>query len=165
MERWLLLRPVTLGDTGSHVKLSSLDITIVGESWACRGFFAAGGQTQWFSQFKVDSMCLPMFPHCGSFGIGPRRPLPYAKLSGTNPEIGTCRGNFSVWQPNDRDRAPPVQGYGQRNSWLVESMKKLSRRQSWGINLRDCQLVAWLLGALQVLCWLKSFHGKCLSPG
>ena len=30
------------------------------------------------------------------FSIGPRRPLPYAKLSGTNPKIGTCRGNFSI---------------------------------------------------------------------
>jgi len=46
------------------------------------------------SLFKVDSICLPMFPHCGSLSIGPRRLLPYAKLSGSNPEIGTCRGNF-----------------------------------------------------------------------
>jgi len=35
-------------------------------------------------------------PHCGSFSMGPCRPLPYAKLNGTNPEIGTCRGNFSI---------------------------------------------------------------------
>jgi len=58
--------------------------------------FAVCGQTNWLSQFKVDSICLPMFPHCGSFSIGLCRALPYAKLSGTNPEIGTCRGNFSI---------------------------------------------------------------------
>jgi len=56
-------------------------------------FFAAGGQTNGFSQFKVDSVCLPTFPHCGSFSIAPHRPLPHAKLNGTKPEIGTCRGN------------------------------------------------------------------------
>jgi len=37
-----------------------------------------------------------MFPHCGSFSIGPRGPLPNAKLSDTNPQIGTCCGNFSI---------------------------------------------------------------------
>jgi len=61
-----------------------------------RGFFAAGGQTNGFSQFKADSIFLPMFPHCGSFSIGPLRPLPHAKLSSTNLKIGTCRVNFSV---------------------------------------------------------------------
>ena len=45
---------------------------------------------------QVDSICLPIFLHCGSFSIGPCRPLPYAKLSGTNSEIGTCRGNFTI---------------------------------------------------------------------
>ena len=61
-------------------------------------FFAVCGQTNGLSQFKVDSICLSMFPHSGSFSIGPCRPLPYAKLSGTNPETGTCRGNFSINQ-------------------------------------------------------------------
>jgi len=51
------------------------------------------------------------------------------------------------------DRATPgVQGYGQRNSWLVESMKELSRQQPLDVNFRDCQLEAWLLGHLQVVC-------------
>jgi len=59
-------------------------------------FFAVGGQTNGFSQFKVDSICFPTFSHCGSFSIGPLRPLPHAKLSGTNLKIGTCRVNFSV---------------------------------------------------------------------
>jgi len=91
-----------------------------------------------------------MVPHCGSFSIGMRRPLPYAKLSGTNLKIGTCCVKFSVLQSNGGDRAPPgVQGYGQRNSWLVESMKELSRQQSLDMNFRDCQLEAWVLGALQ----------------
>jgi len=58
--------------------------------------FAVCGQTNGLSQFKVDSICLPMFPHCVSFSIGLCRPLPYAELSGTNQEIGTCRGNFSI---------------------------------------------------------------------
>jgi len=48
-------------------------------------FFPAGAQTNGFSQFKVDSICLRTFPHCGSFIIAAaRRPLPHAKLSGTN---------------------------------------------------------------------------------
>jgi len=59
-------------------------------------FFAVCCQTNGLSQFKVDSICLPMFPNCGSFSIGPCRALPYSKLSDTNPEIGTCRGNFSI---------------------------------------------------------------------
>ena len=58
---------------------------------------------------------------------------------GTNLKIGTCR----VKQSNGRDRAPPgVQGYGQGNSWLVESMKELSRQQSLDMDFRDCQLRA-----------------------
>jgi len=52
---------------------------------------AAGDRTDGFSHFKVDSICLRMFPHCGFFNIGP---LPYAKFSGTNQEIGTCVGTF-----------------------------------------------------------------------
>ena len=32
--------------------------------------FATGGQTNGFSQFKVDSICLLMFLHCGAFSIG-----------------------------------------------------------------------------------------------
>ena len=76
--------------------MSILNMTVVGKIKNGCVFFAAGVQTNGFSQFNVDSICLPMFPHCGSFSIGPCRPLPYAKLSGTNPEIGTCRGNFSI---------------------------------------------------------------------
>ena len=52
----------------------------VGKDKNSRVFFAVGGQTNGFSQFKVDSICFPMFSHCGSFGIGPLRPLPHAKL-------------------------------------------------------------------------------------
>ena len=70
--------------------------TIVGKVENGRVFFAVRGQTNGLSQFKVDSICLSMLPHCGSFSIRPCGPLPYAKLSGTNPEIGTCRGNFSI---------------------------------------------------------------------
>ena len=98
---------------------------------------AAGGQTNRFSEFKVDSICLPMFPHCGSFSIT-RRPLPYAKLSGTNREIDTCCLNFAVWQPNGKDGATRgFQGYGEKNSWLVVSVKELSRQQSLSMNFRD----------------------------
>ena len=59
-------------------------------------FFTAGGQTNGFSQLKVDSIGLPMFLHCGSFSTEPLRPLPYAKLSGANLKIGTLHVNFSV---------------------------------------------------------------------
>jgi len=44
--------------------------TIVGNVTNGRGLFAAGCQTNEFSQLKVDSICLPMFPHCGPFSIG-----------------------------------------------------------------------------------------------
>ena len=65
-------------------------------SWPC--IFTAGGvgQTNEFSQFKGDSICLPMVPHCGSFGSRLRKPLPHAKLRDTNLKIGTCRVNFLV---------------------------------------------------------------------
>jgi len=36
-------------------------------------------------------------------------------------------------------------------------MKELSRQKSLGMNFHDYQLEAWLLGALQVVCWLKSY--------
>ena len=71
-------------------------LTKVGKVKSGRVFFAVCGQTNGLSQFKVDSICLSMFPHCGSSSVGPCRLLPYAKLSGTNPEIGTTRGNFSI---------------------------------------------------------------------
>jgi len=50
------------------------------------------------SQFKVDSICLPMFLHYGSFSIGPCRQYHmYAKLSGTNLlKIDTCHVNFLI---------------------------------------------------------------------
>jgi len=55
----------------------------------------------------------------------------------------------------------PLRGFkatDKKDSWLVESVKELSRQQSLGMNFHDCQLEAWLLGALQVVCWLKSFR-------
>jgi len=52
-----------------------------------RVFFTAGDQT---------NSIFSMFPHCGSFSIRLHRPLPYAKLSGTDLKIGACHVNFSV---------------------------------------------------------------------
>jgi len=47
------------------------------------GFFAAGGQINEFSQFKVDlNMFVNVSPLC-CFSVELRRPLPHAKLSGT----------------------------------------------------------------------------------
>ena len=63
--------------------------TVVGKVKNGRVSFSAGGQTNGFSQFKVDLICLPMLAHRGSFSIGSHRPLPYAKLSGTNLKTGT----------------------------------------------------------------------------
>jgi len=48
--------------------LTNKYVTIVGKVKNGR-VFAVCGQTNGFSQFKVDSICLPMFPHCGSFTI------------------------------------------------------------------------------------------------
>ena len=70
--------------------------TVVGKVENGRGFFAAGGQTNGFSRFKVDSICLSMFPHHGYFGIGPPRPLSHDKLSGTKLKTGTCCAHFSI---------------------------------------------------------------------
>jgi len=70
-------------------------------------FFCCLWPNQWVLTVQVDSICLPMLPHCDSFSIGPRRPLPHVKLSGTNLKIGACRVKFLVKQPNGRDRAPP----------------------------------------------------------
>ena len=67
-----------------------------GESWKLRGSFAAGGQTNELLQFKGVLIYLPMFYNYDSFSIRSYKPLPHAKLSGTNPEIGTRRVNFSV---------------------------------------------------------------------
>ena len=64
------------------------------------GFFAAGGETNEFSKFKIDSICLPTFLRRDSFSIGLHRPPPHAKLSGTNPEMGTSRVNLLVEQLN-----------------------------------------------------------------
>ena len=77
-------------------KHNGKSFTIVGKVKNRRVFFAVCGRTIGLLQFKVDSICLSMFLHCGSFSTGPCRPLPYAKLSGTNLEIGTCRVKFSV---------------------------------------------------------------------
>ena len=52
-------------------------------------FFAARGQTTELLQFKIDLNRLSMVKNCGSFSVRSCRPLPHAKLSGTNPEIGT----------------------------------------------------------------------------
>ena len=70
--------------------------TIVGKVKNSCFVFCCWWSNQGLSQFKVDSICLLMFLHCGSFSIGLYRPLQYAKLSGTNPEMGTCDGNFSI---------------------------------------------------------------------
>ena len=59
-----------------------------------RGFVATAGQTNEFLQFKVELIWFSMFLHYGSFSIGPCRPLPYAKLSSINLEIGTCHVNL-----------------------------------------------------------------------
>ena len=32
-------------------------------------------------------------------------------------------------------------------------------------DFHDCSLEAKLKGPLQLVCWVKSLHGKCLSPG
>jgi len=48
-----------------------------------------------YSLKLIQSVC-QCFRIVVLLSIGPSRPLPYAKLSGTNPEIGTCRGNFSI---------------------------------------------------------------------
>ena len=82
-------------ESGKLPKMSR-QYTIVGNVKNGRVFFAVCGQTNGFSQFKVDSICLPMFPHCGSFTIRPHRLLPLAKLSGTNLKISTCRVTFLV---------------------------------------------------------------------
>jgi len=75
------------------------------------------GQTDVFSQFKVDSICLPMFPHCGSFfSIGPRRPLPYAKFKGTRPQRGACHANRSI------DRLPGVPLIVIANSQILQAI-------------------------------------------
>ena len=83
---------------GEAARLHTCLFTIVGKVKNGRVFVfvAICSQTNGLSQFRVDSICLSMFPHCGSFSIGLCRPLPYAKFSGTSPEIGTCRGNFSI---------------------------------------------------------------------
>ena len=44
--------------------------------------------------------------------------------------------------------------------WIRERIEKAL---SVGMNFCDCQLEAWLSGPLQVVCWLKNFHWKCLS--
>jgi len=67
---------------------------IVGKVKSIGVFFAAGRQTNGLLQFKDDWIGLRMFPHCGSFSIGPRRLLPHAKPSGSNLKIDTCRVNF-----------------------------------------------------------------------
>jgi len=64
-----------------------------------RAFFAAG-QTNEFLQFKGDLIYLPLFQNTGYFSIRSCRPLPHAKLSGANPEIGTRRVDFSAHRPN-----------------------------------------------------------------
>ena len=50
-----------------------------------------------------------MFPHCGSFSIGPRRPLSYAKLGGTNPAI-SLRGSTSSLLIEKFPRRMPISG-------------------------------------------------------
>jgi len=98
---------LTPGIAFEHRRDGPLGFTIVGKVKNGRVSFAVCGQTNRFSQFKVDSICLPMFPHCGSFTIRLHRPLPHAKLSGTNLTISDCRvkfseySRFSVYEPRN----------------------------------------------------------------
>ena len=117
-------------------------VTIVGKVKKARVFLLFVVKPRGSHSSKlIQSVC--QWFHIVFFSIGQRRPLPYAKLSGTNLKIGTCLVKFSVKQSNGGDRAPlGVQGCGQRNSWLVESMKEWSRQQSLDMNFCDCQLEA-----------------------
>jgi len=143
--------------------------TIVGQVKNARVFVAVCGQTNVLSQFKVDSICLPMFPHChdcGSFSIGPCRPLPYAKLSGTNPELDTCRGNFSINRllVEPLITRPLADSYG--NSCLMTV--------AYSIISRIQHAMSFFVRSLEppeglYLRYLtarpKILHGKCLSSG
>jgi len=93
-------------------------------------------------QFKVDSVCSAIFPNCGSFSTGPCRPLPYAKLNGTNLEIGTCRGYFSI------------------NKLLVEPLIARALTTSHG---NSCLMTV----AYSILSWIQqamSFFVRSLEP-
>ena len=85
---------------------SGISCYYIRKSWKWPWFFAPGGQTNGFSQFKVYLVCLPMFQHRGTFSIGPCRPLPHAKLIATKLKIGTCRVKILVQQPNGGHGAP-----------------------------------------------------------
>jgi len=50
--------------------------------------------------------------------------------------------------------------HGVLNPW--ESYLKVNR--DLGEDFYDCLLEAQLKGALQVVCWVKSLHRRCLSP-
>jgi len=89
--------PAILAGSGRTIRIVILFCyAIVGKAKKPRMFFSAGGQSNQFSQFKVDAVCSPIFLHCGSFSFRSRRPLLYAKLSGTNLKMGACRGDFSI---------------------------------------------------------------------
>jgi len=54
------------------------------------GFFAAGGQTNGFSQFKVIQSVCQCLDIVVLLVLDREDPIPHAKLSGTNLNIGTC---------------------------------------------------------------------------
>jgi len=129
-------------------------------------FFAVCGQNNGLSQFKVDSICLSMFQHCGSFSIGPCRPLPYAKLSGTNPEIGTCRGYFSINKllVEPLIARPPTDSHG--NSYLMTVAYSILSwiQQAMSFFVRSLEPLEGLY-LRHSTAWPKILHGKCLSSG
>jgi len=107
-----------------------------------------------------------MFPHYGSFSIGPRRPLAQAKLCGTNLKIVTRRVNFSVngLLVEPLIVRPLIDSH--ENSWLITV--------AYSIPSRIQQAMSFLVRSLRALEELyvcnsaarpKSLHGKCLSSG
>jgi len=48
---------------------------------------------------------------------------------------------------------------------LLNPWKNIVDNRDLGKDFRDWLLEVQLKGALQVVCWMKSLHGKYLSPG
>jgi len=48
---------------------------------------------------------------------------------------------------------------------LFNPWKSLVNNRDLGEDFHDCLLEAQLKGALQVVCWMKTLHDGCLSPG
>jgi len=94
------------------------------------------------------------------------RPLPYAKLSGSNPEAQIAIQTFQ----NTRRMVAiqPLTGLritDSKTNGLLKLWKNLIGNRELGEDFHDCLLEAQLKGALQVACWAKSLHGKCLAQG